>query len=292
MLSDEKIQAITHLLALASSLESEGQYNNAKLLRAAVDSMLTRAAYQQKLPADKASLITESDRVMATLQDSQVGPELIAAHLAARDALAAGRLPGYSETPDPYVCRICGDLFFDIDDPCPTCGSIPDTFKRYRPNYWIEALDPFESLLYLRSTPEKVASFLEKASRPNISTTAETEGWSLRQAISHLRDAQLVFAYRVDLILDQENPLLEAKAVFDWADHEKEGEVSVQEIFEDYRSSRKETVERLAGISLTNWWRTGRHEEFGELKLFEQVSYFASHELTHLPQIERLAAAK
>lgn len=37
--------AHTHLLALAASLESAGQYNNAKFLRAAIDSLLTRLAH-------------------------------------------------------------------------------------------------------------------------------------------------------------------------------------------------------------------------------------------------------
>ena len=41
-------------------------------------------------------------------------------------------------------------------------------------------------------------------------------------------------------------------------------------------------------LSLADWWRTGRHEEFGVVSIKQQVSYFASHELTHLPQIERL----
>ena len=40
-------------------------------------------------------------------------------------------------------------------------------------------------------------------------------------------------------------------------------------------------------LSLADWWRTGRHEEFGVVSIKQQVSYFASHELTHLPQIER-----
>jgi hypothetical protein len=44
----------------------------------------------------------------------------------------------------------------------------------------------------------------------------------------------------------------------------------------------------LEDIPLEDWWRRGWHEEFGELRLFQQVSYFACHELTHLPQLERL----
>lgn len=48
-------------------------------------------------------------------------------------------------------------------------------------------------------------------------------------------------------------------------------------------------IAKLESIPFAEWWRTGRHEEFGVVSLKQQVSYFASHELTHLPQIERLA---
>lgn len=52
--------------------------------------------------------------------------------------------------------------------------------------------------------------------------------------------------------------------------------------------SRQEIIVRLDSIPFAVWWRTGRHEEFGVVSIKQQVSYFASHELTHLPQIERL----
>ncbi len=45
---------------------------------------------------------------------------------------------------------------------------------------------------------------------------------------------------------------------------------------------------KLEAIPFADWWRTGRHEEFGVVSSKQQVSYFASHELTHLSQIKRL----
>lgn len=84
--------------------------------------------------------------------------------------------------------------------------------------------------------------------------------------------------------------MLEAKAVFAWAADETGRPASTREIFEGYRSSRLQTLARLESIPLADWWRTGRHEEFGELRLYQQVSYFAAHELTHFAQMERLAA--
>ena len=142
---------------------------------------------------------------------------------------------------------------------------------------------------YLRSTPEKAAELFDGIRDSQAHQPPEEGGWSLRQAISHLRDAQGVLAFRVNLILDHENPVLESKAVFEWATIESEHPPVVREIFETYRASRAQTVARLESLPLTDWWRRGRHEEFGELRLYQQVSYFACHELTHLPQLESLA---
>lgn len=106
--------------------------------------------------------------------------------------------------------------------------------------------------------------------------------------MAHLRDAQGVLEDRVNLILDHNNPVLESKAVFEWARHEGERPPTVREIFETYRASRARTLARVEGLPLAAWWRRGRHEEFGELRLYQQASYFACHELVHFPQFERL----
>ncbi len=284
---------ILHLLALAANLEAEGQYNHAKLLRAAAAALLTRAARRLELPGDKPDLLREGQLVIERLSKSPLEPELVQALRLARQALEEGRLPAYEETPDPYLCRICGYLALGEPDGCPQCGAQPQTFQRFRPIYWLEAFDPYAALEHLRSTPHKVADLLARAGAPLPGPAAEAVageggGWSLRQALSHLRDAQGVLALRVDLILSQENPLMEAKAVFEWASQAGQGAASSAEIFESYRTSRAQVLESLEILPLQDWWRRGQHEEFGELRLYQQVSYFACHELTHLPQIERL----
>jgi hypothetical protein len=51
-------------------------------------------------------------------------------------------------------------------------------------------------------------------------------------------------------------------------------------------------IGKLEKIPLAYWWRVGQHEEFGPVTSKQQVSYFTSHELTHLPQLERLRAPR
>lgn len=94
--------------------------------------------------------------------------------------------------------------------------------------------------------------------------------------------------YRLDLFSEEEHPVLEAKAVWSWAKNEEEHPLSTLEIFAEYQATRGKVLAKLEAIPLADWWRTGQHGEFGEVSIKQQVSYFAAHEITHLPQIEAL----
>jgi len=283
------LDALIHSLALATQLEDEGQLNNAKLLRAACASLLTRAARRLHLPGGKAGMLAETDRAIEALGALEAGDDLMTALRHVRTAMAEGHLARFAEAPDPFVCRTCGHLCLGAAaNTCPICGAKPATFHRFRAIYWLEALDPFAVLEHLRETPGKVADLLTDVSDADAGQASEDGGWSLRQALTHLRDAQGVLDQRVDLILDYENPVLESKAVFEWARNEADRPPTLSEILESYRASRAHTLARLEHLPLADWWRRGQHEEFGELRLYHQASYFACHELVHFPQLDRL----
>ena len=280
---------LSHLLALAAKLEGEGQYNIAKLVRAAFEAMTRRAAFKLALPSEKDRLVSEIERAIATLSTLDADENLLAALRRGAAAMAEGRLPLIHETPHAYVCRTCGHIKIgEPADKCPTCGAWPTTFKRFLPVYWLDALEPFAALERLHQTPSDIAALLEGLSEAELRQQPEDGGWAIRNIVSHLRDAQGVLSFRLNLLLEQENPSLKSKAVFEWATKEEERPPTTQEVFDTYRASRQETIARLESIPLADWWRTGQHEEFGPATIRQQVSYFASHEITHLSQIESL----
>lgn len=286
----EWADALVHVLALAARLEDEGQYNIAKLARAAADAMGRRAAYQVSPPTDPAHFAAELRRAAGRLSALGFGPALLVALERGATALDEGRVPLIDETPHPLVCRTCGQVALGkVTDQCPVCGAWPDTYQRFMPTYWLDALEPFAVLERMRRTPEDVAALLAGLSEEAMNRPPQGGGWAIRNVVTHLRDAQQVFAYRVDLFLAEEHPLLEMKAVWTWAAREEERLPTASEIFAAYRASRADTLAKLEAMPLAQWWRTGQHQEFGEVTLRQQASYFASHELTHLPQIARLA---
>ncbi len=278
-----------NLLALAVRLEDEGQYNIAKLLRAAADAITRRGAYRLAMLADKAALAADVAQAADILTDFDVDQGLADALRRGAAALAAGRIPLISETPHPYICRTCGHV--RLGEPasrCPTCGAWPSSHQRFMPIYWLDALEPFAALAALRQTPGEVAALLAGLPEETMARPPDDGGWAIRNVVTHLRDAQGVLDYRLDLFLAEEHPLLEMKAVWTWAAHEEERPPTTREIFAAYQAARTETLRKLEALPLADWWRTGEHQEFGTVTLRQQVSYFASHEVTHLPQIARL----
>lgn len=280
---------LIRLHAIARKLEGEGQYNVAKLARAAADSLLRTAAYPIELPSQKEQLASEVHAITERLGDLEVHGDLVESLKAGASALSEGRLPMFAETPHPYVCRTCGhvELYLPSSN-CPRCNAWPRTFRRYPPVYWLEAMDPFEATNWLLRTPDEVIRLINGIGEDDMCREIVEGEWTIRNVLTHLRDAQGVLDFRVNLLIEKDNPTIESKAVFEWAKEESERPASSMEIFDTYLGSRRKTLETLRGIPLEDWWREGRHEEFGTISIKQQTSYFATHELTHLPQIEFL----
>lgn len=282
-------ETIIQCLALATRLEGEGQYNNAKLLRAAADSLGRKAAYRVETSSDSKVLAESIHRTADRLAELDMDSSLLdTIHLGA-DALASGRLPLIHETPNPYVCRTCGYITLEPpQDKCPICAAWAPTFQFFPPVYWLNAYEPFPALERLQQTPKDVAGLLDGLTEEQMNRRPADGGWAILHTVTHLRDAQGVISHRIDLFLKEEHPILESKAVFAWANAQEGKPASTHEIFEMYRASRQSMVEILREVPLGDWFRTGQHEEFGTVTLRQQVSYFTAHEMTHLPQIETL----
>ncbi len=280
---------LIHLYALASRLEGEGQYNLAKLARAAADSLCRRETYPLDIPGDVNVLTAEVQQAIEALSGLGMNADLLAAMKQGAAFMAQGKLSPITATPNPWVCRGCGTVALSPPvAPCPVCGAFAETFQKFMPNYWFDALGPSAALERLRETPLVVEKLIEGLSDEALNRMPADGGWAIRNTLSHLRDAQGVLDFRVDLFLQEAHPILESKAVFAWAKNEAERPPSARDIFETYRTSRAETLRKLGSFAPSDWDRVGEHEEFGTVTLRQQVSYFAAHESTHLGQIQAL----
>lgn len=267
-----------HLIALAAEFEKEGQYNAAKLVRAAATSWLNRASTESVVPSRPAEQATALREIAEGLTGSAAA-SLTEPIRAAAAALETGNVPLYDEAPDPYVCRICGHVeLAAFDDRCVRCGRWPTAAERIRPIYWARASTPPEALRMLRQAPETVRSIL---GRGDPSLPGPDGGWSAHQTLEHLHNAQGIFRGRIDQLIAGGDP--ELTSVLVWRMDGTES--TTDTLLDAYSELRSEIVDLLSEMDLSAWWNTGRHEEFGRITLAEQASYFANHEPTHLSQL-------
>lgn len=282
--------APARLLVLAAAVEREGRYNVAKLLRAAAAAQIRREADElaAAAPRDAALLEALADTADAFASHPLLAP--LAVPLRAGTAVFAdGGIPLQDTVPDPRVCRRCGHVVCDAApfEACPRCGADEATFLTQRPVWWLERHDPTTALAALATTPGKVGALLERVPEAARRSRPEPTSWSAHEVLAHLRDAQGVLEQRVGLILDHDDPSLEAQMVWSW--NRDQRPAGTDEVLADYRASRQRVLERLHGVPAGAWWRTGRHTEFGRLTLTQQVSYFAAHETTHVRQVRAAA---
>lgn len=271
----------SHLVALAAELEREGQYNVAKLLRAAADSITRREGFDTP-PTRAASEQAQELRQIAEELASTPSAALSEALRNGASALDEGRVAFIEETPDPRVCRVCGFVQnAPFAERCPDCRAWPTTALRVRPIYWLTESEPKEAIDRLREAPDTIERILEGRGDEDLVTPRRPGEWSAHQVIEHLHFAQGVFRPRIDLLLSGGDPDLASAEVW-----KMEGDVAdTRDLFSSYQSLRAEIVEILGGLPPAAWWNTGNHEEWGTVTLLEQASYFANHEPTHLSQL-------
>jgi len=194
-----------------------------------------------------------------------------------------------SEIPQVSVCRTCGEAYLGKSPKiCIECGSHSLTFKEFLPIWYLEPLTPSEAIQALSTGIEEIGQMVNGLSDEEMDYYPEPGEWNFREALQHLLVSQELLSGRVDKMLVEENPSLAGVAA--WMLDEGEHEPGSL-VFQKLKATRLELLNQIQSVPLESWWRTGVHDEFGQVTVLQQASYFAKHERAHLPQVEQIRAA-
>ena len=148
--------------------------------------------------------------------------------------------------------------------------------------------DPIE---VLRNTEMALRRTIEGLSNQQITEPEVVGKWSIRHVMQHLADSELVWGYRLRIVLAQDRPQLSGYDQDLWADrlryHEADAERALHE-FSVLRHANLRLLQRASGQDLK---RVGVHAERGEESIEHMIQLYAGHDLLHLDQADRIRRA-
>ena len=115
--------------------------------------------------------------------------------------------------------------------------------------------------------------------------------WSIGQTLQHLADSEVVWAWRMRLILAQDRPQLTGYDQDLWAERLHYDKVDPSDALELFGVLRRANLRLVEQASPADLKRTGIHVERGEESLEHLRRLYAGHDLLHLRQIERIRGA-
>jgi len=148
--------------------------------------------------------------------------------------------------------------------------------------------DPFEVQSQQLATLQAEIAGLDEA----VLRRPEKPGkWSIMQVIQHLADTELVYRYRMKMILAQPTPEIQATDQDLWATNLNYNETDLNEALEIIRVLRSANLKMLRGLNETQLERYGMHSERGPESVRKVLQMLAGHDILHLNQIRRIKKA-
>ena len=148
-----------------------------------------------------------------------------------------------------------------------------------------------DALSLLRQTPDSLRAGISGLSAAQLEQPERPGKWSIRHALQHLADAELVFGWRLRMVLAHDRPPLTGFDQDLWADRLGYEHSDPMQALADYTSLRAANLRLLERASPADLKRFGIHEERGEESVAHFIRLYAGHDLMHLQQIARIRGA-
>jgi hypothetical protein len=168
--------------------------------------------------------------------------------------------------------------------------SSPDQARAYTAAV-LDLVGTRNPLAVLRETPAAVRRVVDGLSERQLSQREAPGKWSMRHVVRHLADSEIVWGWRLRLVLAQERPALTGYDQDLWADRLGYAEANVAQAIEELALLRRTHVGLLEAAPPADLLRVGVHAERGEESVAHMMRLYAGHDLLHLNQLARIRSA-
>jgi len=155
----------------------------------------------------------------------------------------------------------------------------------------LELLGDQDPLEVLRETPNQLERMVTTTPRHVLARPEASGKWSMGQVLAHLADSDLVWGWRLRLILAQDRPPLTGYDQDKWAERLGYADIDPRDSVDQFSILRRGNLRLLERASPEDLLRVGVHVERGEESLAHQLKLYAGHDILHLNQLERIHKA-
>lgn len=152
----------------------------------------------------------------------------------------------------------------------------------------LDLLGAREPIDVLKGTADGIRTAIAGLSETQLSQPETPGKWSMRHVVQHLADSDLVWGYRVRLVLAQDRPPLTGYDQDLWSNRLHYESAPVDEGLERFAVLRRSNLRLLANASPADLQRVGVHAERGEESVGLMIRLYAGHDLLHLQQLARI----
>jgi hypothetical protein len=152
----------------------------------------------------------------------------------------------------------------------------------------LELLGDRAPLDVLRATESELKRRIKDVP-PDLLLKREAPGqWAVNQVLQHLADSDLVWGWRLRMVLAHDRPQITGYDQDAWADRLRYDEADGAEALEMFGVLRRSNLQLLTRAPAEELDRVGVHNERGEESVARMMKLYAGHDLLHLNQIDRI----
>jgi rubrerythrin len=325
LINDIKIGGTAYVrnLSVAEDAVISGQFNLAKVLRAAAHSQRVMAMKIARLYPDKGDHLHLLQIILSEIQSQneieffRAGPftevleseelnqlEKVRERLEDIIQRAIAGLENKNDITDKDVdqsiwgCYGCGYLIEgDSPDTCPLCGALSVEFEWFGPFYsstseHLGQLSPDKIIQTLESIPEKIESVLSGIDDELLVRKSSDDQWCVKEVIGHIIETDKAFVQRVKSILQSQGITAIPRSMPPWKLHEGMGyeTKSASELVGHLQRAREESLGLIRELKPELWIRKGT--VMGKtVSILDLGTWLANHDQGHLSQIQKLCKA-
>jgi uncharacterized damage-inducible protein DinB len=140
----------------------------------------------------------------------------------------------------------------------------------------------------LTQTEMRLGKAIKGLSKAQLAKREAPDKWAINHVLRHLADSEIVWGWRLRMVLAQDRPPITGYDQDAWADRLGYGEADALQSIGEFAVLRFGNLRLLGQATPDDLKRVGVHSERGEESVAHMMRMYAGHDLLHLNQIQRI----